>query len=139
MTSNTETLRDRLIRHEGMRFAAYRDTMGKLTIGVGRCLDTKGISRDEALYLLDNDIAYITEHAAIAFPWMTGLNPARRDVLLEMCFQLGINGVLGFKNALAAMRDHSWASASTNMLNSAWHKQTPARCEELANIMLKGA
>lgn len=133
-----ESLKDRIVRHESLRLAPYRDTMGKLTIGVGRCLDTKGISRDEALYLLDNDIAYVKEHAASAFPWILGLDDARKDVLFEMVFQLGINGVLSFKNMLAAMRDHNWPSAATNMLSSAWHKQTPARCEELAAIMLNG-
>lgn len=134
----TDTLQDRIIRHEGLRLSPYRDTMGKLTIGVGRCLDTKGISRDEAIYLLNNDLDYVKEHVATALPCILGLDQLRQEVLFEMAFQLGMNGLLGFKNMLAAVRDHNWASASTNMLSSAWHTQTPDRCEELANIMLNG-
>lgn len=134
-----ETLQDRIQRHEGLRLAPYRDSLGKLTIGVGRCLDTKGISREEALYLLDNDLAYVKEHVDTALPWTLGLDDARKGILYEMAFQLGINGLLAFKNMLAAMRDHNWDSAAQNMLNSAWNIQTPVRCRELADIMLKGS
>ncbi len=134
-----ETLEERITRHEGLRLAPYRDTLGKLTIGVGRCLDTKGISRDEALYLLSNDIAYVREHVATAMPWILGLDDARKDVLFEMAFQLGISGLMGFPKMLAAIRDHDYNKASQEMINSTWHKQTPKRCEELAQIMMDGA
>lgn len=133
-----ETLRDRIIRHEGVSLVPYKDTLGKLTIGVGRCLDTQGISQDEAQYLLDNDIENVVAKVNSSLPWVQSLDDRRRDVLYEMAFQLGINGLLGFKNTLAAINANNWSSASVAMLNSAWHKQTPKRCEELANIILNG-
>jgi lysozyme len=133
-----ETLEQRLLRHEGIRLRAYKDSIGKLTIGVGRCLETKGISEDEAMYMLKNDIDPVKEGVAQAFPWILGLDDARKDVLYEMAFQLGVNGLSGFKAMLVAVRDKDWPSASKSMLQSAWHTQTPNRCEELAEIMLTG-
>ena len=55
----TESLLNRikaqLVRHEGMRLKPYRCTAGKLTIGIGRNLDDRGISQKEAYVLLEYD------------------------------------------------------------------------------------
>lgn len=134
----SETLEQRLLRHEGIRLRAYKDSLGKITIGVGRCLETEGISEEEAMYLLKNDVESVKEAVAQVFPWTLGLDDARKDVLYEMCFQLGVHGVAQFKHMIAAIRDHDWETAADEMIHSAWHEQTPARCEELANIMLNG-
>lgn len=133
-----ETLQQRLVRHEGLRLIPYRDTLGKLTIGIGRCLDTRGITEDEAMILLNNDIENVKNNIAKSCPFVLGLDQTRQDVLYEMCFQLGLNGILKFPKMLAAMRDHDYETAASEMLNSAWHAQTPARCEELAELMLNG-
>lgn len=134
-----ETLIDRITRHEGVRLKPYRDSLGKLSIGVGRCLDTNGISHDEAVVLLDNDIAKVTDQVQRAFPWTDFIDDTRRDVLIEMAFQLGIHGLMGFPKMLAALQAEDYDEAAKEMLDSAWHKQTPARCEELAGLMLKGS
>lgn len=134
----TELLIDRLIRHEGIRLQPYKDTVGKLTIGIGRNLDDEGISHDEALYMLGNDVHNVQHEAAKAFPWLLGIDDTRQSVIYEMIFQLGINGVLGFPKMLAAMRIADWPTASNQMLNSKWHTETSSRCEELAEIMRTG-
>ncbi len=134
----TETLRQRIARHEGKKLKPYRDSLGKLTIGIGRCLDTKGISDEEAFYLLDNDIAEVKQQVAKALPWIQYMDDVRRDVLFEMAFQLGVNGLLAFKNTLAYTKAGDYVSASKNMLQSAWATQTPNRAEELAEIMKTG-
>lgn len=134
----TETLKDRLVRHEGFRARAYKDTLGKLTIGYGRCLTTNGISDDEAELMLNNDIEDAKLALSQSFPWSLGLNDFRKDVLTEMIFQLGVKGVSGFPKMIAAIRIGDFGGAAKEMLNSAWHVQTPARCEELAEIMLNG-
>ena len=133
-----ETLRQRLQRHEGLRLRPYKCTAGKLTIGFGRNIEQKGISEEEAFMLLDNDIQAVKEAVAHSLPWVLGLDEARRDVLHEMTFQMGIQGLLGFKNTLAAIRDHKWHVAAQGMRNSKWHEQTPGRANELADIMENG-
>lgn len=134
----SETLRQRLLRHEGIRLKLYRDSMGFMTIGVGRCLSKRGISEDEAMYMLDNDTEQCKEQVIKALSWVLQLDQGRREVLYEMCFQLGLNGLLGFKNTLSAIKEGRYADAKQGMLNSQWHHQTPERCEELADIILTG-
>lgn len=134
----SETLRQRLLRHEGLRLRLYNDHLGFATIGVGRCLAKRGISEDEAMLMLDNDIEQCREEVVKALPWVLKLDEARREVLFEMCFQLGLKGLLGFKNTLNAIKEGRYAEAKAGMLNSLWHRQTPERCEELADIILTG-
>jgi lysozyme len=133
-----ETLRDRIIRHEAIRLKPYKDSQGYLTIGVGRCIELRGISEDEAFYMLNNDLVNSKHDVNQAMPWVLGLDDARLNVLYEMCFQLGINRLLLFQKMINALRDGDYNRAADEMLNSAWHRQAPNRCEELAKIMRNG-
>ena len=131
-------LRDSLLRHEGEKLRPYRCTAGKLTIGVGRNLEDRGITHEEAMYLLDNDIALVKQQVAKEFPWILGLDEIRKDVIYEMCFQLGINRLSLFQKMLSAVREGDYGRAATEMLNSNWFRQTPGRCKELSEIMRNG-
>ena len=134
----TETLTERIIRHEGIRLKPYRDSEGNLTIGIGRCLDTKGISEEEAIEMFSTDIADAQDALYSALPWAARLDEERHDILIEMVFQLGIAGLLEFQHMLADIQTENWQDAKAQMLDSKWHAQSPARCEELAEIMLTG-
>lgn len=133
-----ETLRERITRHEGLLLMPYKDHLGYLTIGVGRCLDKRGISEAEADYLLDNDLAECTKQIKKHLPWAASLSQSRQEVLIEMCFQLGIQGLLGFKNTLKSLQNGNIADTVSGMLGSKWAQQTPARAKELAQLMLIG-
>lgn len=133
-----ESLRDRIIRHEGIKLQPYKDNQGYLTIGVGRCIELRGISEDEAFYMLNNDILNSKREVNENMPWVLGLDEARLNVLYEMCFQLGFNRLSLFKKMLNAMREGDFNRAADEMLNSAWHGQDPKRCEELAKIIRNG-
>lgn len=140
-----EKLEARLIRHEGLRTVPYLDSIGYWTIGVGHkiTLDqaqntyVNGVSRLEALDMLEQDIA-ICQKQANTLPWFAALCEARQLVIIEMIFQLGLSGLLEFKKMISAIENKEWEDAANQMLDSDWHKQTPSRCEELANIMLTG-
>ena len=134
----TEVLRDRIARHEGFRGRPYKDSLGFITIGFGRCLDTKGISQDEGLYLLDDDIGDATREVLGALPWVEQMDEVRRGVLIEMCFQLGLDGLMQFKHMLAAAQQSIWDRAADEMLSSTWAQQTPERAQELAALMRNG-
>lgn len=133
-----ETLKDRITRHESLHLMPYKDSLGLLTIGVGRCIDKRGITEAEAFYLLDNDIELCRQQIDKQLPWAKSLSPNRYGVLVEMCFQLGIQGLLGFKRTLIALQAGNYDTVINGMLASKWHQQTPARAEELAQIMLRG-
>jgi lysozyme len=132
---------DQLKRDEGVRYAAYQDHLGYLTIGVGRLIDERrggGLRPDEVDYLLANDIADRTKALTQALPWFSKLDGARQGVLLNMAFQMGTNGLLSFKNTLALVAAGKYAEAANRMLESAWAKQTPARAKRLADQMRTG-
>lgn len=134
----SETLADRIERHEGYRQFVYTDSLGHPTVGIGRALDTRGVTHDEARYLLENDIAQETAAIRVALPWVSSLDETRFGVLVEMAFQLGTEGVMKFHQALGAMARGDWDAAADQMLDSEWAKQTPARAQELAQIMRSG-
>ena len=109
--------------------------MGKLTIGVGRNLDDVGITEDEALALLENDIDHVARSLDALLSWWSRLSQDRQNVLVEMGFQLGVAGLLNFKNFLLALEMGDYEGAKDEMLDSKWARQTPDRAARLAERM----
>ena len=130
-----EGLKEQLIRHEGLRLTVYDCPAGYKTIGVGRNIEQKGITEDEALYLLGNDIEYFTEQLEENLIGFQELSENKKAVLVNMAFNLGVNGLLKFKNMLAAITEERWEDASAEMLNSRWADQVGNRAIELAEAM----
>ena len=98
-----------LIKHEGMRLKPYEDVLTEdITIGVGRNLDSIGLSEDEVLYLLDNDIQRCDKELIMNFKWYPELCRARQDAMINLCFNLGITRLRTFKKALQAMSEKEW-------------------------------
>jgi lysozyme len=126
------TLQDQLIRDEGMRLFPYVDTVGKTSIGVGRNLSANGISQSEAIMLLANDMGTASRALQNALPWVTALDSVRLAVLQNMCFNIGIGGLCGFKLFLAAVQQMNWAEARNQMLSSVWAEQVGPRAQRLA-------
>lgn len=128
---------EQLKQHEGLKLKPYRCTSGKLTIGYGRNLEAKGISKGEAESMLFSDIAEVEEKLVRA-GFLSGLNDARKAVLINMAFQLGFKGLSKFRNMLAAVQSEQYDLAASEMLDSLWAKQTPNRAKELSEQMLTG-
>ncbi|ARP89835.1 lysozyme [Bordetella genomosp. 9] len=131
------TLQAELMRDEGERLKPYRDTVGKLTIGIGRNLDDVGISHDEALMLLANDIVRAERWLDRNLPWWGSLDGVRQRVMVNMAFNLG-GRLLTFKNTLAAVQRRDWKAAHDGMLDSLWARQVGQRANRLAHMMLTG-
>lgn len=162
-----------LVFDEGLRLFPYRCTAGKLTIGVGRNLDDKGLSREEmqsliyhskdrskrfegkaitlpllvkdfgkfgiteeeAFYLLQNDIYECIEKLEKELIWFKDAPEDVKRVLVNMCFNLGIRGLLKFKNTLRHIQEGNYEQAAKNMLMSLWAKQVKGRAVRLSNII----
>ena len=132
------SLREALLRDEGVRLKVYTDSRGVPTIGVGRNLRDKGISMAEAEMLLENDLRdafRIADH----LPWITDLDEPRRNVIFNMAFNLGVQGVLGFTKTLELVKQGRYVEAAAEMLRSEWAKQVGARAERLALQMEHGS
>ena len=135
----SESLTETLIRHEGLRLRPYTDSVGKLTIGVGRNLDDLGISREEALLLLEHDIARARTELLRCYPWVEQLNPVRQNTLVNMVFNLGLPAFSGFRKMLAALQDGDFQLAAKEMLDSRWASQVHGRANELAEWIERGS
>ena len=122
---------------EGRRDRVYTDTVGKLTVGVGRNISDRAFSQDEIDLMLSNDIELVEQALDRALPWWRQMNDARQNVLANMCF-MGIGSLLGFVNTLAAMKAGRYDDAANGMLNSKWASQVGARATRLAKIMRTG-
>ena len=138
-SEDRDQLRSQLIDHEGERLTVYRCTAGYLTIGVGRNLETTGISPEESRYLLDHDINRCINECVQAFPWFPDLDPLRQRVIVDMCFQLGLKGLSGFRGTLGYIAAKQYGLAADAMLQSKWAQQTPARAQRLSRWMRTGA
>lgn len=127
-----------LQRQEGFKAELYKDTSDKWTIGYGRCLETNPLVEEEAEYLLDSDITRIWRLLTTKLTFFGGLSDSRQHVLISMTYNLGMNGVMGFKKMLAAMEAANFDAAANEMLNSVWAKQVGNRAVELAEMMKNG-
>lgn len=152
MLSNDEIIQ-RLVFHEGCKLMPYRCSRGYLTIGVGRNLETNpltneelkvcgdykhGITKNAAFYLLRNDIdRVITECKRL--PMWVQLDNERQYALLDMCFQLGIGGLMGFKKMLSALGVGNYKEAAEHCLDSKYARSdTPGRAKRIAKTIETG-
>lgn len=130
-----------LIRHEGLVPYAYQDSLGFWTIGVGTLIDKRKGGKlfpEEIEFILDNRVRKLATELLAAIPWMKQLDKVRQYVLLNMAFNLGVGGLLKFKNTLEMIRTGNYAGAAKGMLNSLWAKQVKGRAVELAKMMETG-
>jgi len=128
-----------LKRHEGVRSHVYLCSAGYETIGVGRNIAESGLglSDDEIDYLLENDIKRCKQEL-IALSWFMDLDAVRQDAIVNLCFNLGLTRLMGFKNAMAAMAVGDYAKARDEFYDSRWAKQVGSRAEEVCEMIRTG-
>lgn len=146
-------LREQLKRHEGFKLRVYKCTAGHSTIGCGYNLDANpahlkkseiddmmknGISEAKANYLLDLMIAMTETDLVKKLDFFTELSEPLQALLVNMAYNMGVNGLLKFKNTLAHIRTGSYDEAADEMLNSKWAKQVGNRAFELSKQMRTG-
>lgn len=122
---------------EGVRNFPYEDSVGILTIGVGRNLEERGLTDEEVEHLLHTDANNAIEDAR-SFDYWNSLNPARRIVLADMCFNLGITRFKGFVKTNIALHAGDYETAADEMVDSRWYRQTGRRSKRLVKAMRTG-
>ena len=131
----TEIAAKLITLNEGYRQKPYRCTAGKLTIGIGRNLDDKGISQTEAKMLLDLDIAEVTTDLKKLLPDFVCLSAVRKAVLIDMRFQLGYTGFRSFKKMIRAVNEGRIEDVAAELLDSKYAKiDTPRRAQRNAQM-----
>lgn len=133
-----QKLKQLLVGHESYKQFPYTDTTGHLTIGIGRNLTNQGISITEAAYLLDDDIQYFYGKLSHFLNFFPRLSENRQIALVDMCFNVGVQGFLNFTNMILALESNDYERAAKEMLNSKWAEQVGERATCLANIIRTG-
>lgn len=126
-----------LKRHEGFRSLPYTDTQGHLTIGYGINLDA-GITEEEAAVILCMRVSKLQGTLSQFFPWWNEITSERQDVLINMAYNLGVDGLLKFKRMLARVADKNYEGAAQEMRSSKWAVQVKERSTELIKMMIAG-
>ena len=138
MKFDMDKMIEQLVDHEGLELHPYEDSLGILTIGVGRNLEERGISEDEAFYLLGNDIEIIWDELIKQHPIVEDLDDQRQMILLDMAFNMGVPRLGKFKKMWAAIEDGDMIEASKQALASRWADQVGRRAERLAERLTSG-
>ena len=159
MKYDRQDLIDKLVVAEGLRLQVYKDTLGIDTIGIGRNLEDRGISKEEldwmdipsidhvyewgiteadAVYLATNDVQIVEEELVRAHPCVDRLDSVRQLILIDMAFNMGVPRLCKFKKMWAAVETEDFPTAAKEMLDSRWATQVKGRATKLANAMHNG-
>ena len=159
MKYDRQDLIEKLIVAEGLRLQVYKDTLGIDTIGIGRNLEDRGITKEEladldiptiehvyeygiteadAVYLATNDVQIVEEELVRAHPCVDRLDSVRQLILIDMAFNMGVPRLCKFKKMWAAVECGDYPTAAKEMLDSRWAKQVKGRATKLANAMHNG-
>jgi lysozyme len=131
------TLVDWIKHHEGYRRYVYTDTIGVQTIGYGHNLETVGLTPEESEYLLNNRIIRCVEQLD-RYIWFTHQPRGVKDALINMCYNLGITRLLGFKRMIAALAMNDYRTAALEALDSRWATQVGDRAKDVACMIREG-
>ena len=159
MKYDRETFIKKLIDGEGLVLTVYQDTLGIDTIGIGRNLKDRGISKaeldhmdipnmdvvyehgitkEDAVYLATNDVQIVEDELCQAHPCVDRLDAVRQLVVMDMAFNMGVPRLKKFKNMWAAIHDNDFKTAAKEMLDSRWARQVKGRATRLAHAMATG-
>lgn len=128
---------DHLEWAEGRRRFAYEDSVGVVTVGVGRNLEDVGLSDDEIDLLKSNDMQRAISDAQGLEYWDL-LNDARKVVVADLCFNLGITRFKGFIRTNEALACGDWETAADELIDSKYYRQTGRRAKRNVNVMRTG-
>lgn len=132
-------LKNELIFDEGLQLKPYRDSVGKLTIGVGRNLDDMGITANEAHLLLENDIERAMADLDHNVTWWRHLPDTVQRGMVNMVFNLGWPRFSGFRKMLRALEARDFEEAAREALDSKWAEQVGARAERISKLFRSAA
>ena len=128
-------LLDRIKHHEGFRSKVYKCTEGYDTIGYGFAIKDLELDEDISEMILMQKLDNLMTRIGKTFVWWRSADSTVRDVVVEMCYQLGVSGFSKFKKTIDHLENKRYGKASAEMLDSRWAKQTPNRALELSNLI----
>ena len=123
---------EQIKKHEGFRSKVYKCSLGYDTIGYGFAIKDLELDVDVCDIILERKLKALNDMIMIKFNWYIYMPQEIKDVVTEMCYQLGVGGFSKFKKTIAYLQNKQFHDASEEMLDSLWAKQTPNRAKELS-------
>lgn len=141
MTYDRVALQNELIRDEGLRLTAYRDSLGFLTIGIGHLIK-KGesfgvITKDQAISILEDDIKDAERKLDSIFPGWRNLDDVRQRTFVNLSINLGYK-LTDFKRFLHAAKSGDWEKAADHLTQSRWFRQVKLRGPRVVHAIRTG-
>ena len=128
-------LLENIKKHEGFVEHVYDDSLGIPTIGYGFAIKDLILDEDIAEEILIRKLEKLKRNATARFKWLEDMPVEVQEVILNMCYQLGVTGTSKFRKAISALQEGDWEEAANEMLDSLWARQTPNRAKELSDII----
>ena len=128
---------DSIKKHEGYVGIVYKDSLGIDTIGYGFAIKDLELDEDICEIILERKLHNLIDRLLLKFGWFKYMPPEIKDIVTEMCYQLGVTGFSKFKKTIAYLQNKQWEEASVEMLDSLWARQTPNRAKEMSNRVKK--
>ena len=128
-------VRNRLMEHEGIELKPYRCTSDKLTIGVGRNIEDRGISMETAMQMLDEDIDIVMDELQKAVPGWEDMPSNFREALVDLAFNMGVPRLMQFKKMLASLAAGDGDNGAVELLDSRYANQVGKRAHNIAALL----
>ena len=120
---------------EGFVKHVYDDSLGIPTIGYGFAIKDLDLDEDIASEILSRKVSKLINDVDSKFDWFNEANDEIKEVVVEMCYQLGVGGFSKFKKTISYFANKDYIKASVEMLDSKWATQTPNRANKLSKIV----
>jgi lysozyme len=130
-------LKNWIKKHEGLHSHSYLDETGNLIIGWGHNINEKGLRIDEANLIFDNDFEQCIDELSY-FKWYKDQPDNVKGALIDMCFNLGIGRLLGFRKMISALMRNDYTQAAIECLDSKWAEQVGERAKDVALMLRQG-
>jgi len=131
-----DTLIEDIKMEEGYRSSVYLDTLEKPTIGYGFLIDSLELQEDICQLILMRKLEKLIKTIKFNFKWFDDMPEKVQDVVINICYQLGVSGFSKFKKTIQFMKNKQWDRASVEMLDSKWaREQTPQRALRLSETV----
>nr|WP_305861048.1 lysozyme [Helicobacter pylori] len=125
---------------EGFSPSIYTDKTEHPTIGYGYNLSVYSYEgkRITKAYGLLTDILKENYKALLSYGWYKNLDAMRRMVILDLSYNLGLNGLLKFKQFIKAIEDKNYALAVERLQKSLYFNQVKKRASRNMEILKLG-
>ncbi len=136
---NIDSLTDRVKGNEGFKSTVYQCSNGFLTIGYGSAIKDLNLSENVASAILVEDLLKLVIKCHERFSWFRHMPDIVQEVIVEMCYQMGIVGFSEFQKTIKYFQNGELILASIEMLESKWARtDSPSRAKRLSDLVANG-